>query len=45
MPKTSPAGWLLTRITGRERAAAIMGYLLEISATRNPRLVTDRVKA
>jgi hypothetical protein len=34
MPKTSPAEWLLARLTDRDRAAAILGDLEEISTTR-----------
>jgi hypothetical protein len=34
MPKPNPAEWLLSRITTRDRAAAILGDLTELSATR-----------
>lgn len=34
MPKTTPTEWLLARLTDPTRAAAIMGDLLELSATR-----------
>jgi hypothetical protein len=34
MPKTTPAEWLLARIIGPDRAAAIMGDLTELAATR-----------
>jgi hypothetical protein len=36
MPKTTPAEWLLSRITGTTRAAAIYGDLLELAQTRGP---------
>lgn len=35
MPKTTLAEWLLTRLTGPTRAAAIMGDLTEMAATRS----------
>jgi len=35
MPKLTPAEWLLARITNPARAAAIMGDLEELAATRN----------
>jgi hypothetical protein len=34
MPKTSPTEWLLARVTGSDRAVAIMGDLTEMAATR-----------
>jgi hypothetical protein len=34
MPKTSPAEWLLARLTTPDRAAAILGDLTEMAATR-----------
>jgi len=34
IPETAPTEWLLARIAGRERAAAILGDLTEVSATR-----------
>jgi hypothetical protein len=34
MPKTAPTEWLLARFTSRDRAAAILGDLTEMAATR-----------
>jgi hypothetical protein len=34
MPQTAPTEWLLARIAGRDRAAAILGDLAEMAATR-----------